>query len=328
MPATQAPGHLPLIDLTGSWDSSAGAQRVATALDQACRTHGFFYLAGHRVPPGLQDAILDANQRFFALRDDLKARWHIDRSKGLRRGWDPIGWQALEAGRPADLKESFYLGVDRGPQDPLVQAHTPNHGPNTWPDEHLAPGFRATCEAYAQAMTQLARHLMGLMALALGLPRSHFEPCMCDPMPVLRLLHYPPHAQRQDEAQVGSGAHTDWGALTLLLQDGSGGLQVMGRDGNWFDALPQPGTFIVNLGDLMQRWTHDRYRSTLHRVINDRSGRARHSVAWFWEVDYHARIETLPGCLPDNGTPSRYPPISAGEHIIEMYRRSTLRDRA
>lgn len=143
-------------------------------------------------------------------------------------------------------------------------------------------------------------------------------------MPVLRLLHYPPQSASRTDGQIGSGAHTDWGALTLLAQDDCGGLQVRSRNGHWFDAPPLPGAFVVNLGDLMQRWTHDRYRSNLHRVVNAVSTRERRSVAYFWEIDYHARVETLPTCLPADGNPSHYPPITAGDHIVQMYQRTTL----
>ncbi len=122
------------------------------------------------------------------------------------------------------------------------------------------PGFQATVEAYQATMTRLGRHLIGLIALALKLPREHFEPFQRNPMPVLRLLHYPPQSASRLDGQIGSGAHTDWGGLTLLAQDESGGLQVR-REGESIDVPPMPGTLVVNLGDLMQRWTNDRYCS-------------------------------------------------------------------
>ena len=316
---------LPVIDLSLSHGRDADdLQAVARQIDAACRTHGFFYVIGHGVPLALISHLFMLNRRYFALPGEVKAASHIDRSGGLRRGYDPIGWQSLEAGRPADLKESFYLGTERGPDDPLVRAGTPNHGPNQWPDEALVPGFRPACEAYAAAMERLGRHLMGLIALGLGLPQAWFEPFLRDPMPILRLLHYPPQQASRLDAQIGSGAHTDWGAITLLAQDDAGGLQV--RDeagGGWLDARPIEGSLIVNLGDLMQRWTNDLYRSTLHRVVNQHSGHDRHSIAYFLEIDYHAVVEALPTCCSAE-RPARHPPITAGEHIVEMYRRTTL----
>ncbi|MEY8875177.1 MAG: isopenicillin N synthase family dioxygenase [Leptothrix sp. (in: b-proteobacteria)] len=315
---------LPIIDLAASFGTDPqGARDAARAIDAACREHGFFYVSGHGVPLALLSHVFMHNRRLFELPEPVKNQWHIERSGGLKRGFDPIGWQALEPGRPADLKESFYLGTERGPDDPLVRAGTPNHGPNQWPAEALLPGFRATCEAYSAALAQLARHLMGLMALGLGLPRNHFEPYLRNPMPVLRLLHYPPQAASQLEGQIGSGAHTDWGGITLLAQDHAGGLQVQSRDGRWLDARPIEGAFVVNLGDLMQRWTNDAYRSTLHRVVNQASGRDRHSIAYFYDIDYHAQVSALPTCHSATNPP-RHAPITAGEHVVEMYRRTTL----
>lgn len=319
---------LPVIDLAASFghDPQATAE-IATQIDAACRRHGFFYVSGHGVPLALTGHLFMLSRRLFALPEEVKRRWHIDLSGGLQRGYDPIGWQALEAGRPADLKESFYLGTDRDAYDPLVRAGIPGHGPNQWPDEALVPGFQSTTEAYAASLARLGRHLMGLIALALKLPRDHFEPFLRQPMPVLRLLHYPPQAASTLDGQIGSGAHTDWGGITLLAQDSSGGLQVRAEDGQWFDAPPVEGTFVVNLGDLMQRWTNDRYRSNLHRVINRVSGRERYSMAYFYDIDYHAVVSALPGCH-DAADPPHHPPITAGEHIADMYRRTTLPEAA
>ncbi|MFM2067799.1 MAG: hypothetical protein RLZZ584_2708, partial [Pseudomonadota bacterium] len=125
------------------------------------------------------------------------------------------------------------------------------------------------------------------------------------------------------DGQIGSGAHTDWGGITLLAQDSAGGLQVRGDDGRWLDAPPVDGSFVVNLGDLMQRWTNDLYRSNLHRVVNTASGLDRYSIAYFYDIDYHARVEVLPGCASAE-RPARYAPITAGAHIVEMYQRTTL----
>ena len=147
--------QLPIIDLSV-------AEGLPQAIDAACRTHGFFYVVGHGVPASLRSAAFEAARRFFALDEATKTRWHIERS-GIHRGFDPIGWQALEPGQPADLKESFYLGVDRQADDPLVLAGTPNHGPNQWPDDALVPGFKPTVEAYQAAMADLSARLLALM---------------------------------------------------------------------------------------------------------------------------------------------------------------------
>jgi len=314
---------LPVIDLGPVLRGEPGARsKAAQLLDQACRANGFFYVTGHGVSPTLRQALFDQSKAFFDLPLDVKSRWHISQS-GICRGYDPVGWQSLELGKPADLKESFYLGVDRGPDDALVRAGVPNQGPNQWPDASLLPGFRATTDAYAAALADLGRLVLSLLAESLNLSADYFDAFLTDPMPVLRLLHYPPPEQALQVGQVGSGAHTDWGSVTLLAQDDVGGLQVKLGD-DWVDAPSVPDSFVVNLGDLMQRWSNERWRSNLHRVLPQAPGCQRYSVAYFYDIDYHAVVTALPGCF-DAANPPRYPAITAGQHIVEMYQKTTLK---
>ena len=262
-----------------------------------------------------------------------KKRWHID-GWPIKRGFDPVGWQSLDVGMPPDVKESFYTG-------------NTSLGPNQWPDDARVPGFRAACEAYSSAMNRVALRLMALFAQALGMAPHAFNGYMRDPTCTTRLLHYPPQPTAAAPGQIGCGAHTDWGALTLLAQDDAGGLQVQRADGVWLDVAPIPGALVVNTGDMMPRWTNDRWRSTMHRVINKgRStgrpendappggpaplaapggyiGRDRWSIAYFFDLDPDARIAPLPCCIGP-GNPARYEPVTAGEHLIEMYRRTTV----
>jgi isopenicillin N synthase-like dioxygenase len=313
---------LPVIDLGPVLRGEPGARnKAAQSLDACCRAHGFFYLIGHGVPTTLRDALFAQSRAFFDFPLDVKTRWHIDQS-GISRGYDPVGWQSLEVGMPADLKESFYLGVDRGPDDALVMAGVPNQGPNQWPDESLLPGFRLTSTAYARELANLGRLVLSLLAESLKLPENYFDAFLTDPMPVLRLLHYPPAEQALQDGQVGSGAHTDWGSVTLLAQDDMGGLQVKVGD-TWVDAPPLADSFVVNLGDMMQRWSNDRWRSNLHRVLPQAPGRNRYSVAYFYDIDYYAVVSALPGCF-DASNPPKYPPITAGQHIVEMYAKTSL----
>jgi isopenicillin N synthase-like dioxygenase len=295
---------IPVIDL------AAGAPAVLAArIDEALRSAGFFAITGHGVPAPLVEAAFDAGRRFFALPEEDKRRWHID-GWPLQRGFDPIGWQSLDPAQPPDVKESFYLGVE-------------SIGPNQWPDEALVPGFRAACEAYSDAMQRLAVRMMGLFERALALPAGHFETFMRHPTCTTRLLHYPPQPALASPGQIGCGAHTDWGALTLLAQDDAGGLQVQRADGAWLDVTPMPGALVVNIGDMTQRWTNDRWRSTMHRVINRHAGRDRWSIAYFFDLDAEASIEPLPSCVSATN-PARYGPITAGDHLVEMYRRTTV----
>ena len=297
---------LPLIDLA----AGTRAQHAA-AIDHALRGPGFFAIRGHGVDIGAREAAFRAAHRFFALDDEVKALWHVDRHPGgLKRGFDPIGWQSLDVGQPHDLKESFYLGVEA-------------IGPNQWPDEALVPGFHVACHGYMRAMDGVARRLMGLFELALGLRAGHFNDFMRHPTCTTRLLHYPPQPSDAAPGQIGCGAHTDWGALTLLAQDDAGGLQVQTLDEGWIDVPPDSEVLVVNAGDMMPRWTNDRWRSTPHRVINRHSGRDRWSIAYFFDLDDEASIEPLDVCVSQNN-PARYPPITAGQHLVEMYRRTTV----
>lgn len=295
---------IPVIDLAAG---PTGA--LARRIDAALAGPGFFALTGHDVPAAVVDAAFDASQRFFALAQEEKQRWHIDASPA-HRGFDPIGWQSLDVGQPPDVKESFYLGVEA-------------HGANQWPDEVRVPGFRAACTAYASAMDTLARRLMHLFEIALGLAPGHFDAVMRAPIRTTRLLHYPPQPAQAAPGQIGCGAHTDWGALTLLAQDAAGGLQVQRADGTWLDVAPLPCAFVVNAGDMMPRWTNDRWRSTVHRVINRHAGRDRWSIAYFLDLDADAVITPLPGCV-NAERPARYAPVTVGEHLAEMYRRTTV----
>ena len=295
---------VPLIDV-----GEGAAAQLAQRIDGALCGAGFFGVVNHGVPDALVAAAFAAGHRFFTLSQADKERSHIN-GWPLKRGFDPIGWQALDPGQPPDVKESFYLGVEA-------------IGANQWPDETLVPGFRAATLAYAAAMESLARRLMGLFELALRLPAGHFDGFMRHPTCTTRLLHYPPQPALAAPGQIGCGAHTDWGALTLLAQDNAGGLQVQMRSGAWLDVQPMPGALVVNIGDMMQRWTNDRWPSTLHRVINQHSGLDRWSIAYFFDLDAESSIVPLPSCVSAEH-PARYGPITAGDHLIEMYRRTTV----
>ncbi len=276
------------------------------------------YVVGHGIDPALRDEVLRQAAIFFALPEAEKLRIHMAQSKS-NRGYEPIRGQTLEAGAPPDLKESFYCGEDLGDDDPRVQAGKFNHGPNVWPEG--LPAFRAAMEAYFDQMQQLGATVMRGLALSLDLPEDHFDPFCRDPMANLRLIHYPPQPANPLPGEKGCGAHTDWGALTLLMQDDAGGLQVWDEPSQgWVDAPPLAGSYIVNLGDMIARWTNDLYRSTLHRVVN-LSGRARYSVPFFYSGNPDEPVVCLPGCA-DADAPPRYAPTTVEGHLREMYART------
>jgi isopenicillin N synthase-like dioxygenase len=298
---------IPVVDL-----ASSDAPRQ---IREACRDIGFFYIANHGVPQALMDAELDWARRFFGAPAEVRMQAAMAKSKCMR-GYEPPGKQALEANTPPDLRERFYMGVDLGPEHPYVKKAVPNHGPNQWPD---LPGFREQNELYFSTLLDLGRKLMRLLALSLELKESFFDAMVAEPFALMCLNYYPPRPAGAPEGQLGAGAHTDWGGVTLLLQDDLGGLEIRTRSGEWVRADPVPGTFVVNLGDMIQRWTNDLYVSNLHRVLNRQSARARASVALFFNPDYFTRAECLPGCFSAE-RPARYAPCTVGEHIAEMYR--------
>lgn len=308
------PDTLPVISIADLCSADpAQRQSVGDALHAACTQTGFFYCIDHGVPQGLIDAVLAESRRFFALPMEEKAR--LDKAhSSCNRGYEPLRNQTLEAGAPPDLKEGFYIGTEQ----PECGGLRFNQGPNQWPV--AMPGFRPAMMAYSAALTVVAERLMQGLALSLELEESFFATYCRDPQITLRLLHYPPQPANPQPGEKGCGAHTDFGGLTLLLQDQSGGLQVRGPDDSWIHATPIPGSFVVNLGDMIARWTNDRYRSTLHRVVNT-SGADRYSVPFFYTGNADYTVACLPGCLAPGETP-RYPPVTVQDHLRAMYRRT------
>ncbi len=318
VPKTRAALALPVISLAAlEAGEGAGRDNEVAALRAACLEHGFIYLVDHGVTPALIAEVFAETRRFFDLPMDEK-RLMDKAHSACNRGYEPLGGQVLEPGAPPDLKEGYYIGEDLPADDPRVRAGLFNHGPNLWPVG--LPGWRETMETYFAVMVGLSARMMSALALSLGLGPDHFADFCTDPMATLRLLHYPPQPPNPAPGEKGCGAHTDFGALTLLLQDDAGGLQVWSGSKGWIDAPPVAGAFVVNLGDLMGRWTNQTYRSTLHRVINA-SGRDRYSVPFFYTGRADHVVECLETCRAPTET-ALHPPVTAIGHLMEMYSRT------
>ncbi|MDA7416272.1 isopenicillin N synthase family oxygenase [Xenophilus arseniciresistens] len=311
---------IPVIDLRGAQvPGGARSAEVAAQLRAAAMASGFFYLRGHGLPQPLLERQFALAERLLTLPADTRQALDMRHSPTLR-GFENLGAQTLDASARPDLKESFYCGMAYPADHPYVRAGYQTYGHNQWPAE--VPEAPAQCEAYIQAMLGLSRRLMQLLALSLGLPENWFDASSGSPMVTLRMIRYPAHPADADARTFGAGAHTDWGAITILAQDGHGGLEVQTPEGDWVAAAPIEGCFVVNLGDMIPRWTNGLYHSNPHRVRNTHSGGApRYSIPFFYEPDYFARIEAVPGTVPAGEQP-RFAPCTAGEHLQQMYRKS------
>ncbi|HYJ99887.1 MAG TPA: 2-oxoglutarate and iron-dependent oxygenase domain-containing protein [Burkholderiaceae bacterium] len=290
------PTTLPCIDVAPLRDARApdeARRAVARQLDAAARRHGFFYAVNHGVEVALIERLAAQARTFFAQDDATKLRIPMAAGGTAWRGYFAAGGE-LTSNRP-DWKEGLYLGSELPPDHPRVRDGVILHGANLWPE---IAGFRDTVLAYIDALTQLGHALMRGFALSLQLPDHWFaEHGTADPLILLRLFNYPARAVPKDiDAGWGVGEHTDYGLLTLLWQDDVGGLQV--RDGErWIDAPPLPGSFVCNVGDMLDRMTGGRWRSLPHRVGLNTTGRDRLSIPLFFDPDFDARIVPVPGAL-------------------------------
>ncbi len=309
---------LPIIDVSALRGGDADARRaVGREFRRACLDLGFMYVVGHGVDRALRADVLAQSAAFFAISDEKKLAIDMSLSP-YNRGYEPLGGQTLEDGAPPDLKEGFYIGEEISLDHARLREGSFNLGPNQWPAD--LPGFETTMMTYYAEMLALGETLMRGIALSLGLEEGYFADFCRDPLTALKLLHYPPQPANPDPGEKGCGAHTDFGGITMLMQDDNGGLQVLGNDGRWLHAPPVPDAYVVNLADMISRWTNDMYRSTLHRVINV-SGMERYSVPFFFSGRPAHEVVALDCCLADGETP-KYPPTTVEKHMRDMYART------
>jgi isopenicillin N synthase-like dioxygenase len=302
--------QIPIVDVAPLLAGNAQGERaVAQQIGDACRGIGFFYITGHGVTPETLKAVFDNAAMFFRSPTPFKTRSAFVGAGG-NRGYIKLGGEALDPSKPADVKEAFNIGLELAPNDPDLLARKPFRALNLWPD---VPGFRATMLAYFTQMLELGRVLHRAFALDLGIDPSYFDDKFKKPMATLRLLHYPPIDKPLDEGQLGAGEHTDYGNVTLLATDSSGGLMVRDRSGHWLDAPVIPGAYVCNIGDCLMRWTNDIYVSTPHKVVNP-PGKDRYSIAFFLDPDPDAVVACLPTCA-DATRPAKYAPVSGADFL-------------
>ena len=311
---------VPVIDLSRYFRGGAGKATVARQVAKGCEKIGFLVIDGHGIPQEQINALFAVGREFFKRPFDEKDK--LRPPDGVApRGYHALGTKYLARTlgheTPPDLREQFYIGPlapDRARIAHLPQA-AKFYADNIWPDQPSA--FRDIVTLYYRRMEVLARDLMRIFALALELDEVFFDGSIDNHFATLPMNYYPAPQEAPLPGQLRAGEHSDFGSLTILaLDDAPGGLQVKARDGTWQDVTAERGQFIVNIGDMMQRWTNDRWPSTLHRVANPPAGTApvsrRMSIGFFLHPNYDCEIAAVPTCVT-SATPGRYAPVMAGE---------------
>ena len=290
--------------------SRAAYERVAAQILDACTSDGFFYLSGHGVDRTLIAEAFEANRRFHAR--PLEEKLAIKQNK-WHRGYQALATSKLvsqarfEAAQRPNQLESFFMRHEVAADDPTFERQA-LQGPNRWPDD---PWFVDVVRRYNAATHDLGMALLPAFSLAVGEAPEFFNARFSPAATALRLIHYPPAPMDRPEDLYGISPHTDYGFLTILAQDEVGGLQIRHADGDWLDAPYRPDCFILNIGDILARWTNGRFNSTPHRVVNRSSERDRYSIGMFFDPN----LDTVVAPLPRFADASQQPPIRYGDYF-------------
>ncbi|HMG49461.1 MAG TPA: 2-oxoglutarate and iron-dependent oxygenase domain-containing protein [Inquilinus sp.] len=316
---------IPVIDIGPlAGDDEDATRRTIDEIGHACETVGFFYIRNHGVPEALIAQAYALSRAFHHGPMGQRQRVHVSHSPGTR-GWIPVSaedddgdpeiYPLVERDPERDyhlkprLHAAFDLSIEIAEDDPDFRAGNVMLVPNQWPD--WIPGFREGILDYYAKVTEVGRRLFRAFEMRLGLPDGFFAEKTHKAPSQLRLLHYPPNDLPMNNTNLGISAHSDFECFTILNQQAPG-LQVMNAADEWVEAPPIPGTFIVNVGDMLEGWTNGLFKATQHRVVN--TGRERFSLPLFFAVDYHTVVEPLPQFVsPEN--PARYNRIVAGDHL-------------
>jgi len=323
--------QVPVLDITPlRVGDLAARRRLASEIDRACREIGFLVISGHGIPETRLDEVAAVSRAFFALETAEKqqiARPGLDIARGyIGLGAESVARSQGVADAPGDLNESLMIGPVDVPDALYYRAPAAGQHfyPNLWPAR--PPALRPLYEQCFRDLSRLAATIMRGFALALDLDEGFFEPFIDRHISRLRVRHYPAQPEPPAPGQWRVGAHSDYGSLTILrTEDAPGGLQVINAAGDWVDVPIIPGSFIINIGELMARWTNDRWIATLHRVVNPPRVVApdseRLSIVFFHNPNYDADITCLPTCLAPN-LPPRYPPTTSGAHLRGQFTRT------
>lgn len=314
--ATKAANEIPVIDVSGlqAADYTSAAAAVGRQIAAACRDTGFFYIVGHGVPAEVVDGVFEANRTFHARADREKLPLKLN---SWHRGYQPMASTKMNSSArfaPATMPnqlESFIIRDEISESDPRFKRE-PFIGPNQWPDDAV---FRAQVEGYHGAVRTLAAKLLPAFACAVGNAPDYFDRFFDPPSTTLRLVHYPPTPADATPDHIGIYPHTDYGFFTILAQDDVGGLEIQTINGRWIEAPHIENAFVMNIGDVMARWTNDVFNSSPHRVVNKSTTRDRYSVALFFDPDYRSMIECLDG-FADTAAEVRHEPI----RYLDYYR--------
>jgi isopenicillin N synthase-like dioxygenase len=305
---------LPIIDMAGvSRRDPQAMAKVARQIEKACTETGFFYTLNHGLASDIVSKAVGAAEAFFALPAEIKRR----NDAVNHRGYIGMGDAFMKGATRSDFKESYVIGLELTADDPDVVAGEALRGPNVWPRE--VPAFQRYLSAYFEAIAVCGADLLSVFALSLGQNPDFFVDKYTKRLQRTNVIHYPPHPVESPDDQFGGAAHTDYGCVTLLWQDQNGGLEVQKRDGAWVAAQPIPDTLVINVGDLLERWSGGRYVSNMHRVVN-RSGRERYSIATFFDPNYRAVVD--PASFGLEGDAANDAPILAGDYILGRVRGS------
>ncbi|XP_056166583.1 2-oxoglutarate-Fe(II) type oxidoreductase hxnY-like [Syzygium oleosum] len=317
--AIEVAGGVPASTLNRIDLSCSDIQQSVSLLKQACLDSGFFYVINHGISQDLMEDVFVQSRRFFSL--PLSEKMKLLRNE-KNRGYTPMFDEILDAENQiqGDYKEGYYIGVEVPEDDP--DAQKPYSGPNLWPSEDILPRWRQTMEKFHSQALNVAKVVARIIALALDLEADFFDKpeIFSKPIAMLRLLHYEGLLSDPSKGIYGAGAHSDFGFITLLATDDVPGLQICkNKDAKpraWEDVQPLKGAFIVNLGDMLERWSNCIFRSTLHRVIWN--GQERYSIAFFVKPNHDCLIECLPTCMSEENPP-KFPPILCQTYLAQRY---------